>query len=261
MVCSPSHAWRSDPSFPVASTTCTSSRSPARRSAFDVELRRWLERSAVERLTPGTGVATCPGPACGLPEPERSWHDARAAQAQEALEATSAAPTGPAGSERRRAGSEIQRAGAEYAELHYRAAVQLTLRIDALRRQRNPEQPDYILTPMQSASVAIQVEALHMTFRVPRYRVHALKERALHPYGAHSATSPHVLYGSRSRCSRGEFFGIVSRSQIGQSTVLKWLAGIYKFEPARSGSVGVCRLSSSGEWGSTRTSRRATTCG
>jgi ABC-2 type transport system ATP-binding protein len=101
--------------------------------------------------------------------------------------------------------------------------------------------PDSILTPMQSGLVAIQVEALDKTFRVPRHRVDTLKERALHPFRRTVYDSFHVLRGIEFEVLEGEFFGIVGRNGSGKSTLLKCLAGIYR---ADSGTIKVAgRLS------------------
>jgi ABC-type polysaccharide/polyol phosphate transport system ATPase subunit len=94
---------------------------------------------------------------------------------------------------------------------------------------------------MKSLPVAIEVEALHKTFRVPRHRVHTLKERALHPLRRTVYDEFHVLHGISFEIAEGEFFGIVGRNGSGKSTLLKCLAGIYS---ADSGTIRVAgRLS------------------
>ena len=89
--------------------------------------------------------------------------------------------------------------------------------------------------------IAIQVEGLHKTFRVPRHRVHTIKERALHPFRRTSFDEFHVLRGVGFEVLQGEFFGIVGRNGSGKSTLLKCLAGIYRVD---SGTIQVAgRLS------------------
>ncbi|MBV9311260.1 MAG: ABC transporter ATP-binding protein, partial [Solirubrobacterales bacterium] len=87
-----------------------------------------------------------------------------------------------------------------------------------------------------SSPVAIQVEGLHKTFRVPRFRVHTLKERALHPLRKTRYDEFHVLHGIDFEVGAGEFFGIVGRNGSGKSTLLKCMAGIYS---ADAGSIRV----------------------
>ena len=89
---------------------------------------------------------------------------------------------------------------------------------------------------MSSAPIAIQVEALHKTFRVPRHRVHTLKERALHPLRRTVYDVFHVLHDIEFDVREGEFFGIVGRNGSGKSTLLKCLAGLYR---ADSGTIRV----------------------
>jgi ABC-type polysaccharide/polyol phosphate transport system ATPase subunit len=94
---------------------------------------------------------------------------------------------------------------------------------------------------MPADQVAIEVASLHKTFRVPRHRVHTLKERALHPLRRTTFDEFHVLRGIDFEVLRGEFFGIVGRNGSGKSTLLKCLAGIYGVD---SGSIRIAgRLS------------------
>jgi len=86
--------------------------------------------------------------------------------------------------------------------------------------------------------VAIDVERLEKTFRIPEHRVHTLKERALHPLRRTRYTELYVLQDISFRIMRGEFFGILGRNGSGKSTLLKCLAGIYKADTGRIAVAG-----------------------
>jgi ABC-type polysaccharide/polyol phosphate transport system ATPase subunit len=81
---------------------------------------------------------------------------------------------------------------------------------------------------MQSDGVAIRVNDLKKSFRIPTHRVHTLKERALHPLRRMSYNHLQALQDINFEVLQGEFFGIVGRNGSGKSTLLKCLAGIYK---------------------------------
>lgn len=83
---------------------------------------------------------------------------------------------------------------------------------------------------MSTAPTAIRVESVHKTFRIPRERVHTLKERVLHPLRRNKFTEFHVLRGIDFEVAQGQFFGIVGRNGSGKSTLLKCLAGIYRID-------------------------------
>lgn len=87
-----------------------------------------------------------------------------------------------------------------------------------------------------AAPLAIQVEDLHKSFRIPTQRVDSLKERAVHPFAARDYRELHALDGVSFDVRQGEFFGIVGRNGSGKSTLLKLLASIYR---ADSGTIRI----------------------
>jgi ABC-type polysaccharide/polyol phosphate transport system ATPase subunit len=83
---------------------------------------------------------------------------------------------------------------------------------------------------MQPGNAAIRVRGLQKTFRIPKERVHTLKERALHPLRRAQYDHLRILRGIDFDVLQGEFFGIVGRNGSGKSTLLKCLAGIYRVD-------------------------------
>ncbi|MEA2411290.1 MAG: type transport system ATP-binding protein [Thermoleophilaceae bacterium] len=88
----------------------------------------------------------------------------------------------------------------------------------------------------ERTQVAIEVEGLEKTFRIPKHQVQTLKERALHPFRRMEFDELNVLRGVGFTIPQGEFFGIVGRNGSGKSTLLKCLAGIYR---ADAGTIRV----------------------
>jgi len=84
--------------------------------------------------------------------------------------------------------------------------------------------------------IAIQVDALSKSFRIPHEQVHTLKERALHPLRQPTYDQLDALRRVTFDVHQGEFFGIVGRNGSGKSTLLKCLAGIYRSD---AGSIHV----------------------
>ena len=79
-----------------------------------------------------------------------------------------------------------------------------------------------------AAPLAIQVEDLHKSFRIPTHRVDSLKERFTRPFAPQDYRELHALDGVSFEIRQGEFFGIVGRNGSGKSTLLKLLASIYR---------------------------------
>jgi ABC-2 type transport system ATP-binding protein len=79
-----------------------------------------------------------------------------------------------------------------------------------------------------SDPLAIQVEGLRKSFRIPTHRVDSFKERLVRPFAARDYRELNALQGISFEVGQGEFFGIVGRNGSGKSTLLKLLASIYR---------------------------------
>lgn len=76
--------------------------------------------------------------------------------------------------------------------------------------------------------IAIKVEDLHKSFRLPTERASGLKQAILNWFkGVKGYTEQKVLRGINFEVKKGEFLGIVGRNGSGKSTLLKLLAKIY----------------------------------
>jgi ABC-type polysaccharide/polyol phosphate transport system ATPase subunit len=90
--------------------------------------------------------------------------------------------------------------------------------------------------PQSGDPLAVQVEDLHKTFRIPTHKVDSLKERVVRPFAARDYRELRALSGISFEVRKGEFFGIVGRNGSGKSTLLKLLASIYR---ADSGTIRI----------------------
>ncbi|HMI81598.1 MAG TPA: ABC transporter ATP-binding protein [Solirubrobacterales bacterium] len=87
--------------------------------------------------------------------------------------------------------------------------------------------------PATETPIAIQVEDLHKSFRIPTHRIDSLKERVVRPFATRDYRELHALDGISFEIRQGEFFGIVGRNGSGKSTLLKLLASIYRADSGR----------------------------
>ena len=87
--------------------------------------------------------------------------------------------------------------------------------------------------PAPGDPLAIQVEGLSKTFRIPTQRIDSLKERVVHPFAARDYRELQALKGVSFEIRQGEFFGIVGRNGSGKSTLLKLLASIYRADAGK----------------------------
>jgi ABC-type polysaccharide/polyol phosphate transport system ATPase subunit len=96
---------------------------------------------------------------------------------------------------------------------------------DAIASLSSADRP---VAPGPDAPLAIQVEDLHKTFRIPTQRLDSLKERMVKPFASRDYRELRALDGISFEVRKGEFFGIVGRNGSGKSTLLKLLASIYR---------------------------------
>jgi ABC-2 type transport system ATP-binding protein len=76
--------------------------------------------------------------------------------------------------------------------------------------------------------VAIKVESVSKTFRLPHEKHNSIKSAAINFYKSkRSYEKQRALNNISFEVKKGEFFGIVGRNGSGKSTLLKMLAGIY----------------------------------
>jgi ABC-type polysaccharide/polyol phosphate transport system ATPase subunit len=88
------------------------------------------------------------------------------------------------------------------------------------------------------ATMAISVDDVSKTFRLPHQQYSTLKERALHPFRSTEYDELHAVKDISLEIAAGEFFGIVGRNGSGKSTLLKCIAGIYGVDRGRISIAG-----------------------
>ncbi len=80
---------------------------------------------------------------------------------------------------------------------------------------------------MANDDVAISVENVSKTFRLPHDKHNSLKGAFLSGFGRRSYEMQRALNSVDFEIKKGEFFGIVGRNGSGKSTLLKIIAGVY----------------------------------
>jgi ABC-type polysaccharide/polyol phosphate transport system ATPase subunit len=99
-------------------------------------------------------------------------------------------------------------------------------------RPTAPSRPD------EDAPLAIQVQDLYKSFRIPTQRIDSLKERVIRPFASRDYRELKALEGISFDIRQGEFFGIVGRNGSGKSTLLKLLASIYRADSGKIRMAG-----------------------
>jgi ABC-2 type transport system ATP-binding protein len=89
-----------------------------------------------------------------------------------------------------------------------------------------------------TAPVAVSIQNVSKTFRLPHQQYSTLKERALHPFRSTEYDELHAVTDISLEIASGEFFGIVGRNGSGKSTLLKCIAGIYGVDRGRISVAG-----------------------
>jgi ABC-type polysaccharide/polyol phosphate transport system ATPase subunit len=86
--------------------------------------------------------------------------------------------------------------------------------------------------------IAISIEGVSKTFRLPHQQYSTLKERMLHPLRSTDYDELHAVKDINLEIADGEFFAIVGRNGSGKSTLLKCIAGIYSVDRGRLSIAG-----------------------
>ena len=90
----------------------------------------------------------------------------------------------------------------------------------------------------QATPIAVSIENVSKSFRLPHQQYSTLKERALHPFRSTEYDELHAVTDISLEIASGEFFGIVGRNGSGKSTLLKCIAGIYGVDRGRISVAG-----------------------
>jgi ABC-type polysaccharide/polyol phosphate transport system ATPase subunit len=93
-------------------------------------------------------------------------------------------------------------------------------------------------TAQPTAPIAVSIQDVSKTFRLPHQQYSTLKERALHPFRSTEYDELHAVTDISLEIASGEFFGIVGRNGSGKSTLLKCIAGIYGVDRGRISVAG-----------------------
>jgi ABC-type polysaccharide/polyol phosphate transport system ATPase subunit len=81
---------------------------------------------------------------------------------------------------------------------------------------------------MPDKDIAIKVENISKTFRIPHEKISTLKGAFVSALKSHEVEEFKALDDVSFEVKKGEFFGIIGRNGSGKSTLLKILAGIYQ---------------------------------
>ncbi len=85
----------------------------------------------------------------------------------------------------------------------------------------------------RSKPLAVQVDGLYKSFKVPLLANQTIATRIRHPRRRHGYRMLPVLKDISFEIGQGEFFGIIGRNGSGKSTLLKLLASIYRADQGR----------------------------
>ncbi len=83
------------------------------------------------------------------------------------------------------------------------------------------------------SDIAIKVENVSKTFRIPHEKITSLRGAAISAFKKKSYEEFQALNGISFEVKKGEFFGIIGRNGSGKSTLLKVLAGIYQADKGK----------------------------
>ncbi len=105
-------------------------------------------------------------------------------------------------------------------------------------RQVRTTDPLALAATIPRRSIALQVDDLHKSYRLPTHRIDTLKERVAGTLRTREYRELHVLKGISFDVAQGEFFGVVGRNGSGKSTLLKLIASIYRADRGRIAVAG-----------------------